>query len=151
MFNILVICTANICRSPVAKVILRSYFEKKNISVESAGTHALNGNFVDPTMGAIARSRGYLEIDDHRSRTLLPSHVGAYDLILCMDKSHVRDLCRMTPFSTGRVMLLGRWDNNLEVADPIGCPTNFCENVVTQMEHHCLQWATRINEMGLAA
>ena len=43
--NLLIICSANMCRSPMAEVILRDLAEKEglNITVRSAGTMNIEG------------------------------------------------------------------------------------------------------------
>jgi len=50
MFKILVVCTANICRSPAAQHFLLQSLKGKQVTVTSAGTLALDGNAADPTI-----------------------------------------------------------------------------------------------------
>lgn len=54
--RILVVCTGNICRSPVAEAMLRDALP--GLEVHSAGLGALAGHGVEPTAAALARADG---------------------------------------------------------------------------------------------
>lgn len=63
MFNsILVICTGNICRSPIAERILRNLLP--SIKVDSAGTGAMVGHSADETAALIAAKHN-ISLDNH--------------------------------------------------------------------------------------
>lgn len=58
MFNsILVVCTGNICRSPIGERYLRSLFPNKRI--DSAGTNALVGHAADESAVKLLLNMGY--------------------------------------------------------------------------------------------
>ena len=70
MFNsILVICTGNICRSPLGERFLRKMLPDKRI--DSAGTGALVGHAADESASKIAVLNG-LTLDGHQGRQLTP-------------------------------------------------------------------------------
>src|SRR5215212_10373910 len=91
MPNILFVCTANICRSPVAEVIFSNWLARKAIpgdwQVTSAGTWALSGQAASPYSREVLAERG-LELGDHRSRRVDREMLEHSDVVLCMTRSH---------------------------------------------------------------
>jgi Protein-tyrosine-phosphatase len=89
---ILTVCTANICRSPMAEALLRHALAAepeplRSCKVISAGVAARGGEKVSAnSIEALARVG--LRISDHRSRPLTPELAAQADLILCMTESH---------------------------------------------------------------
>ena len=104
--QILVLCTANQCRSPMAEVLLRRALEAQgtHAAVRSAG--ALPGG-VPASGGSVrAMARRGLVLDEHRSRQLLAEEVAAADLVLCMARSHARSSVVLHPPSWSRTFTL---------------------------------------------
>ncbi len=89
---IVTVCTANICRSPMAEALLRHALAAepeplRSCKVVSAGVAARGGEKVSPnSVDALAKVG--LRISDHRSRPLTPELAAQADLILCMTESH---------------------------------------------------------------
>lgn len=84
--HLLIVCTANRCRSPLAEVIARRHLDELGIigDVHSAGTAAVDG--APATDGAVATARGLgLDLSSHRSRIVTPELVAAADLVLTME------------------------------------------------------------------
>ena len=80
----------NVCRSPLAHILLDIYLEKNNlkdkISVESSGVNVFNeGQALCDNLVRTASKRG-LSIE-HYSRNFYPSDGEDYNLILAMDKT----------------------------------------------------------------
>lgn len=116
MFNsILVVCTGNICRSPIGERYLRKKLPNKKI--DSAGTGALIGNEADQSAIYIAEQNG-LSLADHKAKQFTASLGHQYDLILVMEKIHIEQICRIAPEVRGKTMLLGHWNNQKEIPDP---------------------------------
>lgn len=93
--KVLFVCSANLCRSPLAENILKDMLHKKGISevkVESAGIHDYSGMPFDYTMVSYARKEGY-ELSGC-SKCLTQSIADAADLIICMESFHVVELQR---------------------------------------------------------
>jgi len=88
---ILLVCTGNICRSPMAEGILRARLAAKGIqgTVASAGI-AFDGREATPEAVAVASRRG-IDISAHRSRIISSEMVSAADLVIGMERMHVRE------------------------------------------------------------
>lgn len=151
MFQILVVCTANICRSPAAQAILNRALRGRSVQIDSAGTSAGPGNPVDASMGNLMIARGYPEVSAHRSRVLLPHHVVHYQLILCMERHHLEQVCKINPIATGKTMLLGHWNGESEVADPVGQSNETYMNSIDEIHEFCQKWVEKIITAGLVA
>ena len=138
--NILVLCTANICRSPLAEGLLRQRLQSRpEIVVHSAGVAALTGSAAHPIVVDLLQKDG-VEIRSHRARQCDLELLRQADLVLVMDKTHLKWLSSSYPQFHGRGFLLGHWDKRREVPDPIGLPRETFEAVYAQIAAHCDQW-----------
>ena len=94
MPNILIICTANICRSPVVEVLLHNRLQKLGLTdwnVSSAGTWAEYGSRPSEFSGQLMAEEGF-DISNHRSRIINEALLEESDLVLCMELGHVEAL-----------------------------------------------------------
>jgi protein-tyrosine phosphatase len=116
--RVLMVCTGNICRSPMAEVLLASRFRHagSNVTVESAGLAALVGRRADPTAEALMAARG-LDLGHHRARQLTAELVSSFELILVMEAAQQRALEARHPSARGRVHRLG-CIGKFDVPDP---------------------------------
>jgi protein-tyrosine phosphatase len=91
MTTILVICTGNICRSPIAEGLLRDALQHRFAEgapeVSSAGTSGLEGSGAMPESVQAAAELG-IDIGDHVARRLSTAMAEGSDLLLCMSKEH---------------------------------------------------------------
>jgi protein-tyrosine phosphatase len=101
MLKILIVCKANICRSPMAQAVLLKFADdaglKRKLKVDSAGTHA---GRISEKMDARAKNalsaRGYAAGKD-RSRKVTDKDFESYELVLAMDQSNLADLQQICP------------------------------------------------------
>ena len=135
--SILFVCTGNICRSPTAEGVLRHLAEKEGIElrVASAGTGDWHvGSPPDERAQHHAKGRGY-DLSAQRARQVRASDFEEFDLILAMDRGHLRALERMAPREARhkvRLFVAGR-----DVPDPYyGGPQGF-EHVLDLVEAAC--------------
>lgn len=100
MMHILVVCTANICRSPTGEAVLRALITAaglgSDVSVESAGTKAGSGRSPDVRSRLVAENNGY-SLQGIRSRPLEMRDFRDFDLILGMDLRHCQDMRQDCP------------------------------------------------------
>ena len=88
---ILVLCTANQCRSPLVAASLRARLADRDPRrmVESAGLGASGYPATPPTVDA---ARAFdLDLTQHRSRQVDAAIVGDADLIVGMERQHIRE------------------------------------------------------------
>lgn len=125
MRSILVVCTGNICRSPMAEGALRAAVAQERLALrlDSAGTHGYHiGDPPDPRARQVAREGG-APIDDLRARRISPDDFHEFDFILAADQGHLRELARLRPEGArARVELIlpfsGAFAANSDLADP---------------------------------
>lgn len=94
MAHILIVCTANICRSPVATALLKDRLQNSGYEdwmVSSAGTWAQVKRGASHNSVVVAAQYGH-DISDHIARMVEESILGEVDLVLCMEEGHVEAL-----------------------------------------------------------
>jgi protein-tyrosine phosphatase len=103
--RVLMVCTANICRSPTAEAVLRHRVQRAGlhgrIVVDSAGTRAAReqSHPPDPRSLAHAARRGY-DLTGLRSRPVVEADFRRFDLIVAMDRTHLEHLRVQAPADT---------------------------------------------------
>jgi protein-tyrosine-phosphatase len=123
--KILVVCTGNTCRSPLAEVTLRRAVADvglEGVEVSSAGTGAFGGEPVSEGSYLVALEQG-LDLAAHRARVVTREMVAESDLILAMSRGHLRKLELLGAGTKAHLMgdFAGS-DGDHEVADPVGGP-----------------------------
>jgi protein-tyrosine phosphatase len=126
-YRIAFVCSGNICRSPMAEVVVRSLAEQEGLAaalvVESSGTGDWHvGRGADPRALDVLRSRGY-DGTAHRARQVDPRDLSSIDLLVALDRGHARALRSLarTPEDRGKIRLLRSFDpdaDSADVADP---------------------------------
>lgn len=143
MFNsILVVCTGNICRSPIGERYLRSLLPDKK--VDSAGTGALVGHEADSSAVKIAKSHN-LSLEGHIARQFTSSLGRQYDLILVMEKIHLEQISKMAPEVRGKTMLFGHWVDQRDIPDPYRKSDEAFLSVFKLIEQAGKVWAQKLS------
>jgi protein-tyrosine phosphatase len=104
-FRILVVCTANVCRSPLAEIVLQQGMAGQHsefVDVTSAGTHADAGQ----PMCAQGAAHAGVDPDVHRSRLLSAVDLADADLVLTADRSQRAAAARLDPSCRPRLFTL---------------------------------------------
>lgn len=125
-FRVMTVCTGNICRSPMAEVVLRDRFDAAGLGdrvvVDSTGvSDEERGRPVDRRARAVLVAHGYPAGDGHRARQVRPSDLAGRDLVLAMTSRHARVLRRLAgddPGAIGAVRMYRSFDPAAPVVRP---------------------------------
>lgn len=118
-FRIVVVCTANICRSPIAERLLRHSLDNDAwrlqrdipIIVTSAGTRATDRPLPEDTVAELVRLG--LPTSPHTPVLLDPVVLEKADLVLGLTRDHRRSIVRVAPRLSTRAFTLVEFDRVL--------------------------------------
>lgn len=139
-FHVAVICSGNICRSPIGEQVLRTAFADAGladrVTVSSAGTGDWHvGQGANDRAVAVLAAAGYPT--DHRARQITSTDLDTVDLVLAADHGHLQELRRLTD-DHDKVVLLRSFDPaagpDAEVPDPYYGPDAGFDEVLAMTE-----------------
>ena len=156
-YRIALVCLGNICRSPMADVVLSARVEEAGLAgeveVASCGTGGWHvGDPMDSRAAETLTGAGY-DASRHRARQFDPTWLDEHDLVLAMDRSNLADVSPTA--GTERVRLFRDFDPvdpGGEVPDPYyGGPAGF-EEVLTMVERTAAAIVALLqHELGVTA
>ncbi len=145
-YRVMTVCTGNICRSPMAEVVLRDRLERAGlgdrVEVDSTGVSSEEaGNPIDSRARRTLAAHGYL-VPDRRARRVTVEDLDERDLVLAMTTGHLRALERLAP--TGpEIRMVRSFDPGaptdgpahlLDVDDPWYGPAEGFERTLRELE-----------------
>ena len=95
-FSILIVCTGNVCRSPLTERLLAARLRGMNVSVRSAGTGALVFEDMTPETSVLVDRFGG-EAGPHRARQLTEALIEEADLVLTATRGHRSEVVSLLP------------------------------------------------------
>ncbi len=139
-YRIALVCLGNICRSPMAHVVLESRIAEAGLAdrveIASAGTAGWHtGKPMDPRAAACLVAAGY-DPSRHRARQYDDSWPTHHDLVLVMDESNLSDVGGRSE----RVAMFRDFDSSIpggEVPDPYYGGADGFQEVLTMVERTC--------------
>ncbi len=137
MAAILVVCTGNVCRSPIAEAFLRRALEARfgasAPSVASAGTAGWEGSGPVPESVRAAAERG-VDVSSHVARRLTAPEVGAADLVVAMAAEHRGSVARLAPGAEPKTFTLKELVRLVESLPPARLGTGIAVRVTAADE-----------------
>ncbi len=143
--KVLFVCTANLCRSPMAEGVFRTLVGRAGLTnafeIESAGTSEAHvGKPPVPDAIEVAASRGY-DISDIRARQVVGEDIANFDYPLAMDSSHLVAMRWLAPRAlVGKPKMFLSFAppmGIIDVKDPIGGPRVEFERTLSLIEAGC--------------
>jgi protein-tyrosine phosphatase len=120
--SVLLVCTANRCRSPMAAALLTQLLEREGLAghnrVDTAGTWAKEGEPAASLAQEVMQERG-LDLSRHRSRRVSGDLLRGYQLVLVMEAGHREAILAEFPDIEARLYLLASMaGNGYSLEDP---------------------------------
>ncbi|KAA8732069.1 low molecular weight phosphotyrosine protein phosphatase [Acinetobacter qingfengensis] len=134
--NVLVICAGNICRSPMAEVLLKQHFP--NLQVNSAGLVAMVDHPADEKSQLCMQRLG-IDLSNHRAKQITAEDVKQVDVVLTMSTQQQKHLEQLFPFSKGKVFRLGHWQNK-DISDPYQKPQEAFDQACQLIQTFIQDW-----------
>lgn len=163
-YTVMTVCTGNICRSPMAQIVLADFFARQGIGtdqvlVDSSGVSDEEyGNPIDRRAQKVLLERGYSLPEHHFAHRITHEEAAQSDLLLPMTLAHRRSLLHLLPADKRPAVHMYRSfdpevaarasgdDSVLDLADPwYGGPEEF-ETAIDQIESaapYIVDWVTR--------
>lgn len=153
-FMVVLVCTGNTCRSPMAEVLLKKrlaekagcaidQLEARGILVGSAGIAAMPGANAAAESLAVAADRG-LDLSQHAAQPMTERILRDADMILTMTSGHRQALLSHWPAAADRTHLI--CPDARDVGDPIGGTREQYEQCANQID---AALAERVADMDL--
>ena len=149
-FRLVLLCTGNTCRSPLAAAAFREELgpDAERVEVLSAGTAAWDGQ--PASAGATeAAARAGLDLTAHRSRRPGAELLRGADLVLVMEHEHAR-AAEALGADPRRTHVLSEWPDPgepaLAVSDPFGGSLEAYEECLGRIRRHVRRIVPRIRE-----
>jgi protein-tyrosine phosphatase len=145
---VVLVCTGNTCRSPMAETLMRElvrkHFGREDVvRVLSAGVAASVGNSASPQAIEVMGQRK-LDLTGHASQPLGEEIMNVADLVLTMTRAHRDAILAAWPDMHDRVSTLRR--DGGDISDPIGMPVESYRQCADQMEEQLEQWLNRLED-----
>ncbi len=139
-FRLVLLCTGNTCRSPMAAAVFREELgdDAAQVEVVSAGVSALDGQPASAGAREAARREG-LDLSGHRSRRATAPLLRDADLVLVMEREHARAAVGLGA-EPAKVHVLSDWpepgEPELAVPDPFGGSPEAYEESLRRIRRH---------------
>lgn len=139
MFSkVLIVCVGNVCRSPMAAALLRHRVAKR-LQITSAGVQAQHGAHMDADAKAVLKQHK-VKSGDHRACQVTPDLLHWADLVLLMEHEQLNRVINLAPEVRGKAFLIGKWQNDLQIADPYRRQKNAFQQTYTHLSRCVDDW-----------
>jgi protein-tyrosine phosphatase len=113
--------------------------------ISSAGIKALVGQDVDKSAARLLEANGY-KTAKHAARKLDGQLIAEADLVLVMENDHQNIIMKQYPQASGKILLLGKWQGNMDIHDPYRRSDEVYNYIFNQIEESCLSWCDKLEK-----
>lgn len=154
MHSILIVCTANICRSPMGEAILKRLLAERPDAdqwrIESAGTWANTGSPAAPYSQYVMQTRG-MDISSHQSQPVTEDLLKQVDLVLTMEIHHKEGMQVAFGEYAQRIYMLSEMVGIVEnIDDPVGGELEDYRETADRLERILTDGLERIIQLATA-
>ena len=145
---IVMVCTGNTCRSPMAETLMTEKLAARlgredAVRVMSAGVAASMGSSASPQSIEVMGERN-LDLTGHSSQPLTDEVMNVADLVLTMTRGHRTAILAAWPDMHDRVFTLRH--DGADISDPVGMPVEVYRNCASQMDEEIDKWIDRLDD-----
>ena len=151
MHRVLFVCSANMCRSPMAEALFRNVLQQQGNGdeweVASAGVWAWDGNKASEGAVKALRLKG-IDLSGHRARSINLGMMSEYDLVLVMERNHKEAIQAAFLKYSHKVYLLSEMVGmSHDILDPIGGSPADYEDTAAELEQLLMDATPRIEAL----
>ena len=115
---------------------------RPNLKVSSAGLDAMEGELVDEKMEYLLNKH---QIPcNHIARQLKSRMLRRSDIIIAMEQFQIGSILDENPEVRGKVILLGKWNENEEIEDPYMRSRKTYSKVYKKIKHNIDLWCEKV-------
>ena len=105
----------------------------------------MSGKPASKDSAEVAAENG-IYVDGHIARQFTAEMAAEFDLILVLEKGHMKVTAEQAPASTGKTMLFGQWMGQADIADPYQLSREFHVAVFKDLKRASDGWASKLDK-----
>lgn len=138
--KVLVVCTGNLFRSPIAAAFLSQAFQQRGLQeqilVNSAGLEATPGQRMPVALVSYLYTTYKLELAGHTAHPILPALFREADVVLTMEQQQIMRLAQQYPRETRKLRQLSELTGRIfEINDPAANPDADLKQLAGQLHN----------------